>query len=374
MDTEQFLKDIDPASPSGDEVRYDPRFAEIGRLIEPASREGRKGGDGTFNMTPQVDWQEVLSVAADLAGTGRDLRLLVVVVRAMANAEGHAGLAAGLDLVTRTIDGWWDTLHPTLRDRPDPGEAALPRMNALRQMENTDEGLLGDLTMGAVLTQRGIGPISGADFARAGLSEFEFLTEAPGGMSDKEKAALLAEQEARINRVTAACRALAAEEPERAMALLAEVTAADAARAALEAKFNEKAGFAPGLGLKLAALGKHLARIRKTLEAFGAVARAPAEDAGTDAEPDAGAAPAGAAPAAAAPRSGLSGTITSRAEVERALDMIISFYESAEPSSPIPPLARRLRRMVPMSFVQLMEELAPSGVKEFQALSGTDDK
>ena len=54
--------------------------------------------------------------------------------------------------------------------------------------------------------------------------------------------------------------------------------------------------------------------------------------------------------------------------------MIIDFYERTEPSSPIPHLARRVRTMVPMNFLQLMEEIAPSGMKEFKNVAGVDDK
>ena len=57
------------------------------------------------------------------------------------------------------------------------------------------------------------------------------------------------------------------------------------------------------------------------------------------------------------------------------LDRIIEFYDRTEPASPVPYLARRMRRMVPMDFLQLMEDLAPSGIKEFRQLAGlTDDR
>jgi type VI secretion system protein ImpA len=68
----------------------------------------------------------------------------------------------------------------------------------------------------------------------------------------------------------------------------------------------------------------------------------------------------------------LPGAIASRADVERMLDRIIEFYEATEPASPIPILARRMRRLVPMSFLQLMEELAPGGLKEIRTLAGAD--
>jgi type VI secretion system protein ImpA len=66
--------------------------------------------------------------------------------------------------------------------------------------------------------------------------------------------------------------------------------------------------------------------------------------------------------------------VNSRADVERSLDQIIDFYERTEPSSPIPHLARRMRRMVPMDFLELMAEIAPSGMKEFRTVAGVDDE
>ena len=61
----------------------------------------------------------------------------------------------------------------------------------------------------------------------------------------------------------------------------------------------------------------------------------------------------------------------SREEVIACLDRIIEFYDRTEPASPVPFLARRMRRMVPMDFLELMEDLAPSGLKEFRSLAGT---
>ena len=91
--------------------------------------------------------------------------------------------------------------------------------------------------------------------------------------------------------------------------------------------------------------------------------------------PPAAAPAAGAAPAAAAPAvPAVDGAIRNRADVENSLDRIVEFYERTEPSSPIPHLARRMRRMVAMDFLELMEEIAPSGLKEFRNIAGVDDK
>ena len=45
--------------------------------------------------------------------------------------------------------------HPGLRDRDDPRMATMPRVNALRQLENDDNGLLGDLRFSIAFAPRG---------------------------------------------------------------------------------------------------------------------------------------------------------------------------------------------------------------------------
>lgn len=75
----------------------------------------------------------------------------------------------------------------------------------------------------------------------------------------------------------------------------------------------------------------------------------------------------------AEPGAGLPDRISSRDDVVKCLDLVVAFYDRTEPSSPIPHLARRVRRMVHMDFVELMEDLAPSGLKEFRLLAGVPD-
>lgn len=380
MDISRLLEPLGGESPSGIELRNEADFHSIERLIEPAGRDHRLNSDGSINESaPRVEWQTVFDDALALAETGRDLRLLVIAVRAMYALEGFAGLRDGLGLLTDTLDQFWDSLHPAPRDRPDPAMAALPRINALRQLENDDNGLLGDVKFSIVLNPRGIGPVTGDDLAAAGLSDFEFLNRAASGLGQAEKDALVAAHGQKVNRVTAACRQLAAEEAERAAGLIAEITACEAGAAALIAKVDDKAGLAgsPG-GLALPELTELLGLVRATLEK--AVAETDSDAAPVTDDP---AAPAPAQSAAAARANGAgggggggggTGEIASRGDVEKALDRIVAFYERTEPSSPIPHLARRMRRMVAMDFLELMEEIAPSGLKEFRNIAGVEEQ
>jgi len=376
MALDRLLDPVDVNPPSGAELRNDARFFAIQRLLEPASRANQLNSDGTINESaPEVEWQQVLDDSLALAEEGRDLRLLVIVVRALAQTEGYPGLARGLTLLTETLELYWDSLHPDLRDRPDPAAATLPRLNALKQLENDDNGLLGDLKYSIAFTKRGLGAVWGIQLAEAALSEFEALSRAPSGLSQQERDAIASAHAQTVNRVSAASKALAAEEAETAQGLLAGLKDSEAALSGLTAKFAEKGGFAEGLGLALPELDDFLKHCRKTMETAlaeisGAVAGAePGAPAGeASAEGAAGAAGGGPQPGVRAP-----GTIASRTDVEECLDRIVEFYDRTEPSSPIPFFLRRVRRMVQMDFAELMEEVAPGGIKDFQALAGIKD-
>lgn len=370
MNIEWFLAPLDAANPSGIELRNDARFHAIERRLEPASREARQkavaaGGSGSVSL----DWASIIDEARALAGVGRDLRLLLIVVRAMTNESGFAGLADGLGLLTRSITQYWDSLHPALRAHPSRNEAALRRTNALYQLESIDAGVLGDLEFTTFLIPRGLGPITGGDLAAACLSRNAFQNEAPKGLGEKETSQLIAKHEARVNRVTTGCRATAAEHPEELDALIAGLSDAQTALAGLEATLDPLVT-ENAIAVKFTKLSQFLTRVEQTLttaKSTAPVIESPAMSA--QQAPNDSPVPTPAPSGAAAP-----GQITSRHQVERYLDQIIDFYERTEPSSPIPHLARRMRRMVPMNFIQLMEEVAPGGMKEFRSLAGILDE
>ena len=225
-DLDVFLDPLPAGPPPGAELRHDPRFHALERMMGPASKAMRPRDGGAA----PVDWDAVLDGAIELAPAGRDLRLLVLVARVETNRDGHAGFARGLDLLAETIRSHWDHLHPELHDRSNPLDAALPRINRLRQLEDDEAGVLGDLQMGVALTARGIGAITGADLASSAMTPHQALSEAPSGLSQAERDALVAAHADRVSRVHGAVRSLAAEEPERLDTLLDGVRAARARR------------------------------------------------------------------------------------------------------------------------------------------------
>ena len=66
------------------------------------------------------------------------------------------------------------------------------------------------------------------------------------------------------------------------------------------------------------------------------------------------------------------GEISSREDVIRVLDKICDYYARHEPSSPLPILLQRAKRLVSKTFVEIIRDLAPGGTSEVETIAGLD--
>lgn len=78
------------------------------------------------------------------------------------------------------------------------------------------------------------------------------------------------------------------------------------------------------------------------------------------------------APAPTAPQASLQ-RVTSREDAIRALNLVLEYYQMHEPSSPVPLLVERAKRLVRSTFVEAMKELAPGGLKELSLATGSPE-
>ncbi|MFO1144662.1 MAG: type VI secretion system protein TssA [Amaricoccus sp.] len=338
LDLAPWLTPIEGENPCGSDLAYDDDFAALVQRLKAQA-------DLSDSSGAEIDWAAVLADADALRARGRDLRLMVIVARALVNQDGFAGLADGLTLINRAAEAHWDTLHPTSPQR---------RISSLGMLEDRN-GILGDLRKRIAVNARSFGTFTVAQIERSAAD----LNEITAGMSDKERATAAGEHEELASRVSGACSWVAEHFPEEIGELSGDVAAASAALQQLQ----RDVGGRLGPMFKLAELEKCLGR---TMTVIGRVAKPVAPEL-TEAieEGEVDGAVSSVAPPAAVP-----GRIGSREDVAACLTRIIEFYDRTEPASPVPFLARRMLRMVPMDFLQLMEELAPSGIKEFRALAG----
>ncbi|MEM9319493.1 MAG: type VI secretion system ImpA family N-terminal domain-containing protein [Pseudomonadota bacterium] len=370
MKAERFLDLLQATPAAGAELRDLTEFQVLLVSLEEGSRTARTGRDGKLSLKSPIDWPDILEKAEALAQKGNDLRLLVIVLRALTNLDGFAGLAAGLDLIRSAVETRWDTLHPELRDSDQPAKAVRTRMNALRQIENTESGTLADLEMSVVFDLPGFDPLRGVELVRSGLSEHEYL-QIFGGLSDQETATRTDEYDKLRKRANAMCLAMRDQKAADLSGILQGLDAAHEAHAKLIGAFNSKAELQPEEALTLPDLQQFIDRCKAVIAASDNP-----EAGGADASsgPDGSATVGAAQPSAPAAGGSLPGRLNSRADVEKALDLVLEFYNRNEPASPIPHIVARIRRMVPMDFLELMNEIAPSGLNDFKKNAGIDGK
>jgi type VI secretion system protein ImpA len=375
IDLAQWLSPLDGENPSGEDLRNDTVFHELERLSEPTVKIvlDERNRPSQQISTP-ADWAVILEKAAELKSKGRDLRLLVIVTRALANEDKLAGLAQGLTLIAKTFEDYWETMHPALRAGGSARESALRRINALLDLQNGQEGLLANLRQMVFLAPRITGPVTGQELEQGAIDDRTMLQEAASGLNNTERAALSAAHEKLVSRVRTACLAQVDQAKDEIMTLLADARHAAEALDQVDQALNSRLG---EQGVAVPMLKRFLERVLSTLERTTSSA-GQTEQAAEVAAPAPHALSNGHAPEAVIAQpsvaaAGLPARINSRDEVVKCLDLVVSFYDRTEPSSPIPHLARRVRRMVHMDFVELMEDLAPSGLKEFRLLAGVTD-
>jgi type VI secretion system protein ImpA len=109
MDLTAFLSDVSPDDPSGPNLEYDKAFQEMERAAE-GSLEQQFGA--TIIAAEPPEWKNVKTAALGLLERTRDVRIAVLLARALLNTDGFQGFADGLTL---TRDCWTD---PGIRSTP----------------------------------------------------------------------------------------------------------------------------------------------------------------------------------------------------------------------------------------------------------------
>ena len=345
IDVEALMREIEPSAPCGPNLEYDPAFLALEQeaLGKPEVQYGT-------TITPAVppDWKAIRRMTGELLERSRDLRLAVHLVRASLALSGVAGLADSVTLIERLLDQRWDSVHPML-DAEDGNDPTL-RINSLAILADTGT-LVRELKDATLVTLPGLGPLT---IKMLEIANGE-LAPAPG----QEKIAL-ASIEGALADLAPATLAAAVDALARALAAVVNI----------ELILVRQVGSSQALNLD--ALTRPLKKAHEFLarqQAGEAAAGTAADGAAAHGAPIVLAA--GDAPARAA-RAGISGDIASRDDVLRMLDKLVEYYGRHEPSSPIPILLARAKRLVPMNFFEIMQDLAPDGVAQLTVIRGPD--
>ena len=333
IDVDSLLIPISDEAPAGDNLEYDPGFTELERLAE--GKPEQQVGDSVIEAEPP-DWKGVQKQALELFTRTRDLRIGMHLARALLREKGLLGFSDGLAVLRGMLEQYWPTVHPQLD--PDDDNDPTMRINTLATLADVQTTLRW-LREAPLVESKMLGRFSLRDLDIAagnipvpdGLDTVPEMIAIDGAFMDCDVDAL--------------------------QALADAVAAAVEHAAGIEAAVTTQVGAANTVDMDplvkelKAAHGVLLDRLARRGVGEGAEAEAAGGEGGG--------------------RS-ISGEVNTREDVIRVLDKACDYFARHEPSSPVPLLLQRAKRLVSKNFMEIIQDLAPGGLAEAQNISGVD--
>ena len=334
LDVDQLVAPISDDAPSGDNLEYEPEFGELERTAQGTDEHVM--GDEVVEAE-EPDWSSVLSQAEELLGRTKDLRVAVLLTRAAMNVHGPAGLEDGTAVLRGMLEQHWDTVHPQL-DEEDDNDPTF-RVNSVLPLGDHG-GMLKNILNMTLVSSRVVGQFSLRD-VRVAAGDLQPLD----GQETIPDTALIA-------------AAFMDCDVDELQANAAHIDAAVENVGKIEAIFAENVGaaYSPDISGLVAELKAVQTVFAENLQARGIGVEMPA-GAGADAGGEGGAAP-------------ISGEVNSREDAIRMIDKICTYYERNEPSSPVPLLLQRAKRLVSKDFLEVIRDLTPDGVSQAELIGG----
>ena len=333
---ERLLAPVSVDLPAGPDASSSGLLLELEALIQ-----GKP--ETQFSAAEEPNWHTAAARCLEAAATTRDLRVAAIVAAVLLRTRGLPGLHAGLQLVRGYLEQYWSTVHPLLdaTDNNDPQE----RINALNNLA-APVGTDGDL-LRVIQVLRETPLVESPQTGRFSLAAWLAVKGlAPWPESNGEMPTLAVLEGTRDD-----------SDAEKVSASLAAAEGCLRELTAITKLFEDHAGSANTPTLE---------PLRKDLQQVVAWIGKP-DATGESAD-------GGAAGAARPANAAYSGEIRSREDVLRALEAIILYYKTHEPSSPVPFLLQRVKRVVPMNFVDLIRDLSPESLDRLMILTGPLDE
>jgi type VI secretion system protein ImpA len=332
---DSLLDPISADNPCGEDIGYDPQFIELDTLLQ-----GRP--ETQFAAAEEPDWKAIVERCLELFARSKDLRVALRLSLGLLKTEGLPGFRDGLLLLKGLIERYWDPVYPRLD--PDDGNDPLERVNIISSLA-TPAGTFGDPFQ--IIARLRQAPLS--ESPQMGRITMMDVERSVSGAAVEGTEVLSSSQ------VQGAFRSTP---PDRLREIYDGITGAQGAVKEIDDLLTKAVG--NNRAVAFDSLASALKELQKTVAPYAA----PHESAEATGES------ATVAGDAQADGPGISGSVRSRQDVLRVLDQICDFYRRTEPSSPVPLILQRARRLVDMDFVQLLTDLAPDSLNQINMIAG----
>ena len=341
IDVNSLLEEISAELPCGEDLEYDTEFGEMERTAQgkPEQQIG-----STLIPVQEADWSAVKNKAIALFGRTKDLRVAVYLTRSLLHTEGLTGFSDGLSLIQGLLENYWETVHPQL-DPADNNDPTL-RINTLIALCDTDTVLHG-IREATLVKSTTFGQITLRDIL---ISSGKFSL--PAGAN---------EQAIEISAINAA---FMEAQLDQLQAIADSIRQSIESIAAIESLLMNKVGAKQVADLSsLPILLKEAQHIMSEHLSQRGVS-----ETGTETETSSDSI--NQQPGSQLAAQPMTGTINSQEDVIRVLDMACDYFKRHEPSSPVPLLLQRAKRLVAKDFMEILRDLTPAGVTQAEEISG----
>lgn len=333
----ELLQPIAPDKPCGEDISDDPLYLELETMV--------RGKEETqFSPAEPPNWKKIRERCLELWKRSKHLRVAATLTVAELEMEGLNGFREGLALMNGMIQTYWGPLYPSLSEAEgnDPTErvnivASLSAplgtyMDPLRVLERLRNCPLANSPR--------LGRFSAADIhgSKAGKT-------GPDGKPPPTEAQLAA--------------AFADTKPEELAQTLKQLEGMEALVGEIENGLTSAVGVNQAVSLEV---------LKKELKALSGLLPNSAPSQGADGAEQA------LVPGASGAAVPIKGEIQSRQDVLTMLDKICVYYRRHEPSSPVPFLLTRAKRLAEKDFMAIINDLSPEALDSIQKITGEKPK
>src|SRR5712664_630565 len=335
INLDDLFKPVADDKPCGEDFTYHPSFQNLETL-------SRGKPETQFSQAEDPDWKEVRDAALEVLGQSKHLSAGVILTVSLVKIGGLEGLRDGLATIRGMTEKYWNDVYPKLD--PDDSNDPTERLNILNNLSSAGEPykFTSHVKQIVICESPAMGRITLGQIIAA-----KDKTAKPDGKEGGSNPDL--------NQIQAAFRDAG---PDAANAALTLVTETIGHAQGIEGFLDSTIG--AGRGVNFESLDKLLDEMKRAVEPFAADGEGAAEAPAGDGE--AAASQTSRARPAARGGPGVPGTIQSRADVIKALDLICDYYRENEPSSPVPLIIQRAQRLVDKDFMTIMSDLTPDAL------------
>ena len=349
---EDLLAPVSEAKPCGSYIEDDTelytRYHELESLAK--GKPEQVMGDAVIAAV-EPSWGKVQELSSSLLAQTKDLRIARYLTQALLHKNSFCGLRDGLAIIHSFLDQYWGTVHPLLvidgDDDPDY------RINAVSELGSSD--FIHSVSNIILVASKSVGRFSLKDYRIAS-----------GGLKPVGKN--VAEVKPDLSLINAAFLDVDIEELQNNRAAVSESAEI---LVQIEKMFDEK--LKDVAGPQINTLKADLLYILKIFDDIlsqrgSAVSQDLAEEnlaqAGdsdmTQAQVQTNIAT-------------VPGAINSREDVLKQIDLICKYYENNEPSSPVPLVLNRAKKLVTMDFMAIIKDVSPDSLKAIASLAGLQE-